>query len=231
MPQLHSIQVISIIIPIYNEEKILTKNSPYLTRLSRHSELIFVDGGSTDKTIQIANGCGKVLHSERGRAVQMNHGAKNACGDILIFLHADNTISEEALITIEEAIKNGFIGGCLTQRIDCKRPIYRFIEGEGNIRARITKIFYGDQGIFVKKDIFLKRNGFPEAPIMEDVLFSKNLRKLGRTTVLSDKILVSPRRWEKKGIVKTIFLHNSIMILFWLGFPLEKIKRMYGDLR
>jgi len=127
--------------------------------------------------------------------------------------------------------KNNFIGGCLTQRIDKNNLIYRFVEDQGNIRARISKIFYGDQGIFVRKDAFLQAGGFPEVPIMEDVLFSKKLRQLGRVAVLPDKIFVSSRRWDRNGIIRTVLLYNWLIILFHLRVPLEKIKKLYNDLR
>jgi rSAM/selenodomain-associated transferase 2 len=224
--------MITVIIPIYNEEKILYENSSWFQNLYNNAEVIFVDGGSNDRSIEFAKKSGKVLSSKKGRAFQMNRGVGIASNDILLFLHADSIISIETLKSIETSVRDrDFIGGCLTQTIDKKGFIYRVIEWQGNLRARYSKVFYGDQGIFVRKDIFLKMNGFPEIPIMEDVIFTKRLRKLGRTIILPDRILVSPRRWEQKGIIKTIFLYNLIIILFWLRFPLEKIKHIYKDLR
>ncbi len=224
--------MISIIIPVYNEEKVLTKNSAQLKNLSQEAELIFVDGGSTDKSIQIAQSFGKVIQSKKGRAAQMNCGAKAAEGEVLLFLHADNIIFPETLTSMESHIKNnGFIGGCLTQRIDKNGIIYRVIEGQGNLRARLSKVFYGDQGIFVKKGVFFKIGGFPEVPIMEDMLFTKKLRMAGKTVVLPEKIFVSPRRWKKGGIIKTSLFYSLIAVLFRLGYPLEKIKLLYDDLR
>lgn len=224
--------MISIICPIYNEETVLSKNSVTFQKLSCQAELIFVDGLSIDRSTDIARPYGRVLKSKKGRAIQMNVGAQAALGDILVFLHADTTISTDSLPAIEEKItKDGYVGGCFTQRITKAAPIFRLIEAQGNIRARWSKVFYGDQGIFVKKDIFFKIGGFPEVPIMEDVLFTRKLRQAGKTTVLPDTILVSPRRWEKHGIIKTTLLYNLIIILFRLGFPLDKIRLLYEDLR
>lgn len=224
--------MISIIVPTYNEETALSENLAGFKRLSQKAELIFVDGCSRDKSCEIAGEYGRVLTAKKGRASQMNYGAQYARGDIMAFLHADTMIFQETLISIEDAVKDkGCIGGCLTQRIDNPSFIYRLIEGEGNIRARLTKVFYGDQGIFVRKDIFLKMNGFPEVPVMEDVIFTKLLRAQGRTAVITDKIIVSPRRWEKTGILKTAFVYGLINILFSLGLPLDEIKKLYGDLR
>jgi len=224
--------MISVIVPIYNESKILTDNSGFFRNLSQKTELIFIDGSSTDNSAAIAETLGKLVSAEKGRALQMNTGAGKAGGDILFFLHADNAIGLDSLLSIEREInQNSIIGGCLTQRIKRKEAIYRIIETHGNCRARISKVFYGDQGIFVKKDMFVKAGGFPEVPIMEDVLFTKKLKRCGRTKVLPDKIEVSARRWEKNGILKTILIYNLLMILFRIRVPLKKIKFFYGDLR
>ena len=205
--------MIIVVIPIYNEERMLSENLAEFQKLSRQTEVVFVDGGSTDKSVEIASSYGKVLNSKKGRSVQMNCGAVSARGEVLLFLHADTVISIDVLSSIEKNVMdNGFIGGCLTQWIDKKGVMYRLIENFGNLRAKATKIFYGDQGIFVRKDIFSQMNGFPEVPIMEDVLFTKKLRKLGKTVVLPGKILVSPRRWQEKGSMRTIFLYSSLNI-------------------
>jgi len=224
--------VVTIIIPIYNEEKNLLEKIGQFRNLSKSAELIFVDGKSSDNSCSIAVAYGKILHSKAGRAAQMNSGVTQARGDILLFLHADNIILTDTLETIERKItEDGYIGGCLTQRIDNNALIYRLIEWQGNTRARLTREFYGDQGIFVKKNTFLRMGGFPEVPIMEDVLFSRRLRTIGKTVVLSDKITVSARRWEKNGIIKTALIFNLIIILFWLKAPLHKIKQFYEDIR
>lgn len=224
--------MISVIIPFYNEEKILSTNANFFRSLSNQAELIFVDGGSTDRSAELATSYGRVLQSKKGRATQMNYGASFAQSDILLFLHADTFVKPETLVSIEEKIqKDGLIGGCLTQRIAKEGIVYRLIEEQGNRRARRTKIFYGDQGIFVKKDIFSKMGCFPDVPIMEDVLFSKELRRLGEVIVLPDKIFVSSRRWDRNGIIRTVLLYNFLIVLFRLKVPLERIKRLYNDLR
>lgn len=224
--------MISIIIPIYNEEKILNINAARFVGLSAHAELIFVDGGSIDRGIEIARRYGRILQSKKGRAIQMNFGAKQAKNDILLFLHADNIVSPESLENIEKAVwRNGVVGGCLTQRIDKKGIIFRLIEAQGNFRARRSKVFYGDQGIFARKDIFFQLGGFPDVSIFEDMLFSRKLRCEGKTVVILDKIMVSPRRWEKRGIIRTTLMFNALLAMLKMGFPLEKIKALYEDLR
>ena len=224
--------MISIIVPVYNEESILSKTSANLQRLSGEAELIFVDGGSTDGSLELCEKLGKLYRSEKGRAQQMNKGAHLAKGDILLFLHADSIVSPAALSSIEESVKSGaLIGGCLTQRLDSDALVYRFIENFGNIRARLTAVFYGDQGIFVTKKAFSRLGGFPEAPIMEDVIFSKRLRKFGRVRVLKDKIIVSSRRWQAEGILKTCARYTLVNILYRIGVPLKRIKNLCDDLR
>lgn len=218
--------MVSVIIPVFNEEKILSQNNVFFSKLSQKTELIFVNGASTDKSAESALRFAPVLDSAKGRARQMNVGARGAKGDILLFLHADTKIHLDALGHIEEKLKDeNVLGGCLSQRIDKGAWAYRWIESFGNIRAGLTKVFYGDQGIFIRADVFAKLGGFDEVPLMEDVLMSKKMRAMGETVVLKDEILVSPRRWEKKGIIRTIIFYSSLNILFWLRFPLRCVKK------
>lgn len=224
--------MIGIVIPIYNEEKILEAKAYFFDKLSTQSELIFADGGSADRTVELASKYAKVLRCEKGRASQMNCGAECVRNNVLLFLHADNCVSEEALGNIQNKMRNtGVVGGCLTQRIDKKGLLYRFVEAQGNIRARCSRIFYGDQGIFVRKEVFNRLGGFPDVPIFEDVFFSEKLKTQGKTAILSDKIIVSARRWEKRGVVRATIMFNLILLMFKMGYPLGKIKMLYEDLR
>lgn len=224
--------MISVIIPIYNEEETLRNKSSYFRELAKHSELIFVDGGSSDRGANIAREYSSVLYAKKERALQMNYGANLSEKDILLFLHADTHINIDTLISVENKLSGNEVStGCLTQRIDKNGLIYRLIEGLGNLRAKVTGVFYGDQGIFIKRALFNSLGGFPDVPVMEDVIFTRALRKITKPIVLRDKIFVSPRRWEKDGVIKTVFLYSFINTLFWLGFPLDKIKKAYSDLR
>jgi len=223
--------LISVIIPVLNEEKVLKYNSSHIKDLAAEAEIIFVDGGSDDRTIEIAQKLGKIVKCSSGRAGQMNAGVEEARGDIFLFLHADSFITPNVLTNIKNKISQGYIGGGLAQQLDNKKIIYRLIEGFGNVRAQVTKVFYGDQGIFVKKDVFERLGGFPEVPVMEDILFTKKLRRAGKLVVLKDKIYVSSRRWETQGIIKTALLYSYLNMLFHFGVGLDKIKRIYTDLR
>lgn len=224
--------MLSIIIPLYNEESALVQNEDNFKSLSESAEVIFVDGGSSDDTIKYAKMYGSVIESQKNRAVQMNVGAKAAQYDILLFLHADSILHEGSLNMIKDAIKNkGYIGGCFCQKFDQPGLIYKWIAFTGNVRARMFKIFYGDQGIFVCKDKFLQLGGFPEVAICEDVVFTKNLRKLGKVGILCKPIHCSARRWIIQGILKTFFLNMRITMSLLLGSSQKKLAQLYKDVR
>ena len=206
---------ISIIIPILNEAKILDKTLSQLQpELERH-ELIIVDGGSSDNSVCIAEKYGEVLTSARGRAKQLNAGAVAATGDILIFLHADIWLESGALAAVESALSSGYIGGGFHQKIDGKCILYRMIEIAGDLRGKYLKVFYGDSGIFLARADFEKIGGFPDVPILEEMEFSKSLRKLGKTMLIVPHIHLSARRWEAKGIVRTTLNNWLITLLYF----------------
>jgi|SRR3989338_7540235 len=223
--------MISIIIPVYNEENIIQETLaalPYKDNL----EVIVVDGGSLDRTVEIAKGYPvKVILGPKNRALQMNMGAEAAKGEAFLFLHADCALEAGSLGEIQGYLGNGCVGGCLRQRINSGKLIYRAIEASGNIRARLSKVFYGDQAIFVRRDVFFKVGGFDNIPIFEDIFFSKKLKKAGQTKVLDKKVFVSPRRWEKNGIIKTTFIYWLLTIGLRLNFSIDTLKRIYYDVR
>ena len=231
----YSIQIekqISIIVPVYNEEKILLANYSNWKRLSKVAELIFVDGGSTDKSNELTAKLGKLLHGKKGRALQMNLGASSAGGEILLFIHADTRLDPKVLpVIIKKLEDEKIIGGCFSIFLAGQSILYRLINYLGTTRAKLTRIFYGDQGLFIKKNVFFDLGGFPEVPIMEDVLFSAKMKKMGKTIVLPEQIWISPRRWEQRGIIVTILMYLFLSSLFYLGFPLAKIRKIYEDLR
>ena len=224
-------QKISIIIPVLNEAKILEKTLSQLQSELGHHELIIVDGGSSDGSVPIAEKYGKVVPSARGRAKQLNAGAAAASGDILIFLHADIWLESGALAAVETALTSGYVGGGFRQKIDGKNILYRAIEITGNIRGKYLKVFYGDSGIFLKRADFENIGGFPEIPILEEMEFSRNMRKLGKTTLVLPHIHISARRWETKGIVRTTVNNWLITFLYFLKFSPEQLAKLYRHIR
>ena len=222
---------ISVIIPILNEAKILEKTLSQLqSELGQH-ELIVVDGGSTDGSVHIAEKYGRVITSELGRAKQLNTGAASATGDILIFLHADVWVEPGALASVATALSSGYIGGGFQQKIDGTHFLYRAIEIAGNIRGKYLKVFYGDSGIFLKRADFEKIGGFPEVPILEEMEFSKKLRQLGKTTLVTPHIHISARRWETKGILRTTLNNWLITLLYFLKFSPAQLAKLYRHIR
>jgi rSAM/selenodomain-associated transferase 2 len=223
--------MISVIIPILNEAKILEKTLSRLQPELKNHELIIVDGGSTDSSISIAEKYGKVIKSERGRAKQLNAGAAAATGEILVFLHADVWLEPGAFAAVETALSSGYVGGGFLQKIDGKNILYRIIEITADMRGKYLKVFYGDSGIFVKRSDFEHIGGFPEVLIMEEMGFSKALRGLGKTKMVKPRIHISARRWETNGIVRTTAINWFITLLYFLGFSLERLAKLYRNIR
>ena len=222
---------ISVIIPVLNEAKLLEKTLSQLQPELKSHELIVVDGGSTDASVGIAEKYGKVITSERGRAKQLNAGAAVATGDILIFLHADIWLESGALAAVVSALSSGYVGGGFRQKIDGKCFLYRLIEIAGNMRGKYLKVFYGDSGIFLTRTDFEEIGGFPDVPILEEMKFSKRLRQLGKTTLLTPYIHISARRWEARGIVRTTLNNWLITLLYFFGVSPEKLARLYRHIR
>ena len=223
--------MVSVIIPVLNEAKILEQTLSRLATQVQGHELIIVDGGSTDETPLIAKKYGQVIFSERGRARQSNMGAAAATGEILLFLHSDVWLEAGAIEGIEAAITSGYVGGAFIQRIAGEHFLYRLIERGANFRARHLKVFYGDGGIFLRRAHFYETGGFPDIPIMEEIGFSQKLRQLGKTTLVDRGIHISPRRWEKRGIVRTTLLNWFITFLYFLGWSPFRLAKLYRQIR
>lgn len=224
-------KMISIIVATYNEEKIIKKTLEALP-YDQDVEIIVVDGQSTDQTQNIIGKFPvKMLSTDKNRAKQFNLGAKTSRGDILVFLHADCSLETGALDAIKKAIAKGFIGGGLSQEIRDSRKIYERIAKSGNLRAKILKIFFGDQALFVRRNIFFDIGGFDEVELFDDVLFSKKLRKKGKTVLLDKKVFTYSRRWTKQGVIKTTAINWLITAGFVLGVSPRFLRRVYKDIR
>ncbi|UCH88138.1 MAG: TIGR04283 family arsenosugar biosynthesis glycosyltransferase [Thermoplasmata archaeon] len=202
--------MISIITPVLNEEENIVAFLDNLNTLKGEFELIFVDGGSTDGTLkEIKKNKSrlkqkvKILSSPKGRAVQMNSGAAKAKGDILLFLHVDTQIESGSLLAIEDMLKDKkVVGGGFTHRFSGEDKILKMVCILGNMRVRFSQIFYGDYGIFIRRDIFEKMGGYDEVPILEDVELCKKAKKYGKLRQIEAKLITSPRRFESFGTFK-----------------------------
>ena len=223
--------MISVVIPTLNEAAILDSTLSRLAPQLDGHELLIVDGGSADDTRQIAEKYGAVISSQRGRARQMNAGAAIASGETLLFLHADVWLEPGAVRGVEAAVAAGYVGGAFKQRIDGKNLLYRVIEFAANFRAQRLKVFYGDGGIFISRSLFHQIGGFPDLPIMEEVGFSRKLRQLGKTALVTPRIHISPRRWEQNGIMRTTLINWLITLLYFCGVSPSRLAEMYRQIR
>jgi rSAM/selenodomain-associated transferase 2 len=202
--------MISIITPVFNEEKNIKSFISNLGYLDGDFELIMVDGGSSDRTVEKVQKCIDsfnhkllLLRSERGRAIQMNKGAKMAHGDILLFLHVDCVLEKDALTIIEKVTHdNNIAGGGFKQAFSNPDFFLKFQSDIGNIRAGLNQIFFGDYGIFLKKKVFQKIGGYDDIPFLEDVEICRKAKRLGRLLQVDRKIVTSPRRYLLKGKVR-----------------------------
>ena len=182
--------------------------------------MIVVDGGSEDGTAALASGlCDRVVVAPRGRAVQMNAGAREAKGDVLLFLHADTRLPSNA-----DQLVQGSLWGRFDVQIEGRHPLLKVVAWAMNLRSRLTGIATGDQAIFVRRESF---PGFPELPLMEDVAFSKAMKRRSRPLCLREKVTTSGRRWESRGVVRTILLMWYLRLLFFFGTSVEDLARRY----
>jgi rSAM/selenodomain-associated transferase 2 len=220
---------VSVIIPVLNEvSTVKTLLASLQAARSSGHEIILADGGSTDGTSDIAREwVDQVLISPMGRAIQMNTGAQYASGDILWFLHADSELSEP----VEQYLKEIGQAKAAWGRFDCilsgRQPVFRMIERLMNLRSRLTGIATGDQGIFVARNLFNGVGGFENVPLMEDVRLSKALGKSVRPYSSHMQLKTSSRRWEQKGIFRTILLMWYLRLAHFMGASPEYLVKKY----
>ena len=221
-------QKISVIIPALNEAATIARTLSQLKGIE-NLEVLVVDGGSTDETAALAGSRGvKVIHSNPGKAIQMNTGAAAAAGDILVFLHADTRLPEGFSRQIVAALnQKGAAAGAFRLGIDSHAAGIRLIECMANLRSRILRLPYGDQALFMKKSLFDKIDGYPEMPIMEDFILVRRLRREGKIVIVPKAVATSPRRWLHLGIFKTWLINQLIIMAYYLGFPPERLTRIY----
>lgn len=217
---------VSVIIPTLNEADTV---KDALISVGQGGELIVVDAGSHDSTIKIASRfTEKIILSERGRGNQMDRGAREAKGDVLLFLHADTKLPEDWKDQITDALKDDMIiGGGFRLKIDSRKICFRIMEKIINWRSKYLGLIYGDQAIFARRDAFFAVGGFMGLPLMEDVDFIKRLKSKGTVILLDADVSTSSRHWEKKGILITTLRNWIFLGLYCLGVSPEKLYKWY----
>ncbi|MBW2337662.1 MAG: TIGR04283 family arsenosugar biosynthesis glycosyltransferase [Deltaproteobacteria bacterium] len=220
---------LSIIIPTLNEADVIEET---ITRLpqSEQVEILVVDGGSSDGTDEMARGLGaRVLSAAPSKAEQMNAGAAEAQGEVLLFLHADTRLPEKFEEKVLTAVaRKGYCAGAFTLGIDSEDWGLRFIERVANWRARFFKLPYGDQALFVSRQLFHEIGGFADYPIMEDFELIRRLKKKSKIAILPESVITSPRRWQNLGVFKTWLLNQIIIGAYFIGIPPHRLDRWYG---
>jgi len=220
----------SIIIPTLNEENTIEGCLTPLLPLRNECEIIIADGGSIDNTRILAERLvDKVITSERGRSKQMNNGARQATGDMLIFLHADTCLPENALQLIRLKICSARLWGRFDIQLSGAPLMLKVISQMMNWRSRLTGIATGDQVIFVSRSVFDKVGQYPEISLMEDIALSKALKNISPPICLKDKVISSGRRWEQNGVVKTILLMWCLRLRYYFGADPELLAFLYAN--
>lgn len=222
--------MISVIIPTLNEETYIRNCLEALSQDETVCEIIVADGGSTDRTVSIVEGFKgvKLLQTLKGRGLQMNAGALCATGETLLFLHADTILQKGWGQAIERALQDKVMtGGAFNFVIASPIQKYRAVEHWVKFRCSLFKLPYGDQGIFVRSDVFKKIKGYKDIPLMEDVDFVERVKEQGRITILDLNAYTSARRWRNKGLLYTAAINQFIMLLYRLGISPHRLAKLY----
>jgi rSAM/selenodomain-associated transferase 2 len=222
--------MLTIVIPVLNEAARLPETLAQLAGMrARGVEVIVVDGGSTDDSVAVAHATGvRTLGAQTGRARQMNAGAAAATGDALLFLHADTTLPPGADTIVLDALgRTSHAWGRFDVMIEGRPWVLRVVAAMMNLRSRLTGIATGDQAMFVTRRAFDTVGGFPEQPLMEDIELSRRLLELSSPACLRHKVCTSGRRWETRGVWRTIALMWRLRFAYWRGTPPDELARMY----
>ena len=223
---------ISIIIPTLNEEQVLGKTLASLQN-KQNLEVIVVDGGSSDTTLALAQktDC-RIISSPKGRSRQMNRGAAEARGEVLLFLHADTLLPDNFPELILDAVRQpAFVAGAFSLAIDSPRKSLSVIAWFANLRSRLLHLPYGDQALFITSSMFKVLGGFPELEIMEDFIFMQKIKKKGKVIILSECALTSARRWQQMGITRTTLINQLIVCGHFIGIPSAILAGWYRRMR
>jgi len=224
------LKTISLVLPVRNEAGLIREQLQRLQcyRAKGH-EIIVIDGGSRDATVEQTQGLvDKCEVSAAGRSNQMNRGASEANGDILLFLHADTQLPINADEGINSALSaQACRWGWFDVKLSKPRLAFRIVASMMNLRARLTSVSTGDQALFVERELFQEIGGFPQLALMEDIAISKTLRRQGRPARPLGLVTTSSRRWEENGLISTILLMWRLRFLYFIGVKPQKLREMY----
>lgn len=220
----------AIVMPTLNEAPALRRLLP--AALAAADEVVVSDGGSTDETLDVARGLGaRAVSGAPGRGGQLNRGAAAAGSEVLLFLHADTALPPEGAQLIRAAVAGGAVGGGFCLRFDVDRPLLRLGARLINLRTRLGFPPLGDQAQFVRRDVFLRMQGFRDWPILEDIDFARRLRREGRTVLIEEQVTTAARRFVELGVVRTVATNWLIWALFLIGVPPHRLARLYRMVR
>lgn len=223
---------LSVIIPALNEAPVLGDTLRH-ARQAGVLELVVVDGGSEDATRTIAAELADVvIDAERGRASQMNAGAARARGDVLLFLHADTRVPAGYAQAIQHALEDpAVLGGRFDLHLEPSSPLLWLTAELINLRSRLSRMATGDQGIFLRRDVFERLGGYANIPLMEDLDLSRRMKRDGSIACLRQRLTTSSRRWRKDGVIRTILLMWTLRFLYFCGVSPATLKRVYANTR
>jgi rSAM/selenodomain-associated transferase 2 len=222
---------LSIVIPVLDEAATIGAALAALAPCrARGAEVIVVDGGSRDATVEAARSLAdRVITAPRGRGSQMNAGAAAAAGDILLFLHADTRLPPDADRTVVDALEGSQRAwGRFDVTIAGRSPFLRVVATMMNLRSRATGIATGDQAMFMTREAFAQAGGFPDIPLMEDIVLSRRLKAVSLPACLHARVTTSGRRWDRDGVVRTILMMWRLRFAFFLGAEPARLARQYG---